>query len=176
MLDKPVDQWTELDFLRKAYINARDFSVDPSTQTGAVLVPKNRPNLCAFGANRFPPGVKVTEERLKDRDLKLFFIQHAERDCILRAALNGWGTYESTLFAPWFACSDCAKAIIIAGIKRVVGHVSIMEKTPQRWMRTIKEADVMLDEAGIERVYLEGDLFQGDPAYRVLFNGEYWIP
>jgi hypothetical protein len=58
----------------------------------------------------------------------------------------------------------------------MVGHVSIMEKTPDRWRASIEEADEMLDEAGVVRDYIEGDLFEGDPAYSVLFNGELWIP
>jgi hypothetical protein len=34
----------------------------------------------------------------------------------------------------------------------------------------------MLDEAGVERDYINELLFDDDPTYQVLFNGEYWIP
>jgi len=177
MLDKPMDQWSELDFLRRAYIYAKYHSIDPSTQCGAVFVPAEyRSNLVTFGANRFPKGVKVTPELLADRDKKLFRMQHAERAAIYKAALQGFPTIDGTLYAPWFSCSECAKTIIDTGVRRVVGHVSVMKKTPERWIDTICEADEMLDDAGVERVYLEGDLFQGDPAYSVLFDGSYWIP
>ncbi len=177
MLDKPMDQWSEHDFLRRAYIHARDYSIDPSTQCGAVLVPAgNDTNLVTFGTNRFPQGVKCTPELLADRVQKYFRIEHAERDAILKAARQGFPTDNATLYCPWYACSECAKAIIGAGIRRVVGHTTVMEMTPVRWMATIREADEMLDEAGVKRVYLEGDLFDGDPAYRVLFNGGFWIP
>jgi len=80
------------------------------------------------------------------------------------------------MFCPWFACNYCAQDIICAGIKRMVGHVSIMRKTPARWRAAIEEADSMLDEAGVIRDYLDGDLFDSDPVYSVLFNGELWIP
>jgi dCMP deaminase len=176
MLDKPMNEWIELDYLRRAYIYARDFSIDPSTQCGAVLVPEGRPNLATFGANRFPKGVKVTPELLADRNSKLCRIQHAERDAIYKAALNGLTTLDATLYAPWFACNECAKAIIASGIKLVVGHQTIMKMTPERWRFSIEEADKMLDEAGVGRIYLEGDLFEGDSHYAVLFNGELWIP
>lgn len=177
MLDRSMNQWSERDFLRRAYIYARDQSIDPSTQCGAILVPvSNGTNLVTFGTNRFPKGVKCTSELLADRKKKYFRIEHAERDAILKAAKQGFPTLNATLYCPWYACSDCAKAIIGAGIKRVVGHVSIMEKTPMRWLKSIMEADEMLDEAGVIRDYLEGDLFQGDSNYAVLFNGELWIP
>ncbi len=177
MLDKPMDQWSERDFLRRAYIHARDHSPDTSTQCGAILVPAgSRWNLATLGTNRFPPGVKCTPELLADRDKKIFRIQHAERDCIMKAARNGFTTDGAIMYCPWFACSYCAQDIICAGIKRMVGHQSIRDKTPERWMMTIREADEMLDEAGVIRDYLEGDLFEGDPTYSVLFDGELWIP
>lgn len=176
MLNKPMDQWSERDFLRRAYIHARDHSPDPSTQCGAVLLPKGGFDLVTFGTNCFPQGIDCTPEMLANRETKYFRVQHAERDCILKAALNGFATHEATLYCPWFSCAECAKAIICAGIKRVVGHRSIFEKTPERWMATIREADKMLDEAGVKRVYLEGSLFHGDPDYAILFNGERWIP
>jgi deoxycytidylate deaminase len=103
-------------------------------------------------------------------------MQHAERAAICKAALNGYSTLNATLYAPWFACNECALDIIDAGIKLVVGHQTIMKMTPERWRVSIEEADEMLDEAGVGRIYLEGDLFGGDPAYSVLFNGELWIP
>lgn len=176
MLDKPMDQWSDLDFLRRAYIYARDESTDPSTQCGAVLVPRGGINLATFGANHFPPGVECTPEMLADRDVKLFRMQHAERAAICKAALNGFATFGATLYAPWYACNECAKDIIDCGIRRIVGHQSIMDKTPERWRESIRQADKMLDEAGVERYYSEGDLFQGDTAYAVLFDGKLWIP
>ena len=176
MLDKHMDQWSEHDFLRRAYMHART-SPDTSTQCGAILVPNGNQVLqSTLGTNRFPPGVKCTPELLADRDKKIFRIQHAERDCIMKAAARGTATFGATMYCPWFACSWCAQDIICAGIKRMVGHESIMIKTPMRWLKSIMEADEMLDEAGVVREYLTGDLFEGDPAYAVLFNGELWIP
>ena len=177
MLDRPMNQWSERDFLRRAYIYARDHSIDPSTQCGAILVPaRNGTSLVTFGTNGFPKGVKCTPELLANREKKYFRIQHAERDCIMKAAMQGFATDGATIYAPWYSCNFCAQDIICAGIKRMVGHVSIMEKTPDRWMMTIREADEMLDEAGVIRDYLEGDLFDGDPAYSVLFDGKLWVP
>lgn len=173
-MSKTMDQFIDADWLRRAYMNARDFSDDPSTQNGSVLVPANQPNSVCYGANHFPRHVAVTPERLADRDVKLSFMEHAERDAIYKAAFQGFPTEGATLYVPWFACTDCARAIIMAGITRVVGHRPMMDKTPQRWMETIRQADTMLNEAGIQRDYHDGQLFDDD--FHVLFSGEFWTP
>jgi dCMP deaminase len=49
-------------------------------------------------------------------------MEHAERDAIYKAAFVGMQTEGATLYVPWFACADCARAIIAAGITRVVGN------------------------------------------------------
>lgn len=169
---------TNRHWLRRAYINAKKNSPDPSTQCGAVLVPEGpagykNTQIC-FGINRFPKGVKVTPARLADRDTKLAFMVHAERDAIFKAALRGISTLEATLYVPWFACADCAQAIIQAGIRRVVGHKQVMDKTPARWVESIQFADTMLDEAGVEREYYDGQLFEDN--FKVLFDGTLWTP
>ena len=172
-----MDQWIELDFLRKAYVYARDESTDPSTQCGAVLVPRGHGGTVAtFGANHFPKGVECTPEMLADRDVKLFRMQHAERNAICKAAMSGFATLGATLYAPWYACGECAKDIIDCGITRVVGHQSVRNMTPDRWSESIHRADEMLEEAEVERIYLTGDLFDSDPVYSLLFNGRLWIP
>lgn len=172
-----------VDWLRIAYRNARDFSDDPNTQCGAVLVPKNMSQI-VFGANHFPKGVKVTARRLAIRPDKYLYMEHAERDCILSAALRGVATLDATLYAPWFACADCARAIIGAGIKTVVGHLPTFRRTPARWQESINIGNIMLDEAGVERRYYDGKLFEDgevfgeDPelVFEVLFNGKVWVP
>ena len=171
------------DWLRIAYRNARDFSDDLSTQCGAVLVSEDG-NQVVFGANHFPKGVKVTDARLTKRPDKYLYVEHAERDCILSAALRGVATLGATLYAPYFSCADCARAIIGAGIKEVIGHQSVMDRTPDRWMESIVAGDTMLDEAGVHRTYINGKLFEDgevfgeDPnlIFEVLFDGRLWTP
>ncbi len=116
----------------------------------------------------------MTSERLADRNVKLRYMEHAERDVIYKAALRGIPTYEATLYVPWFACVSCARAIIGAGITRVIGHLPMMMGTPNRWKADILKADAMLDEAGVVRQYLDAKLFDDD--FQVLFNGELWTP
>ena len=178
-MNRPADQCTDLDFLRRAYINARDMSDDPATQNGSVLVPKRYPeHMMVYGANKLPRGIKIPKETIASwpKAQKYRWMCHAERASIDMAACRGVPTFEATLYCPWFACTDCARAIIESGITRVVGHKQIRDKLHPTRMEEIEEADVMLDQAGVQREYLDADLFDSDPAYAVLFRGELWIP
>jgi len=47
---------------------------------------------------------------------------HAEMNAIIQAARNGVSTLDSTLYTTMEPCMDCAKALINAGIKKVVAR------------------------------------------------------
>lgn len=176
---KTVDQWTDLDYLRRAYINARDMSDDPATQNGAVLAPLWYPETnLLYGANRMPRGIRYTKEEIAawPKEKKYHWMVHAERSVIALAAFHGISTQGATLYCPWFACTDCATAIIDCGITRIVGHKQMCNKLHPTWMEEIKEANVMFDKAGVKREYLDADLFDSNPAHAVMFRGELWIP
>lgn len=100
------------DYLRQACAYAVTNSDDKDTQNGAIVVTITKV-VCA--ANMVPGKVRVADERVS-RPLKYQFIEHAERTSILRAALNGVKTEGATLYCPWYACVDCARAIIVSGI------------------------------------------------------------
>ncbi|MHC4297947.1 MAG: hypothetical protein ACYS7Y_11640 [Planctomycetota bacterium] len=175
MLDRPA----KLDLLRRAYTNARDMSDDPSTQNGSVLVPRGgMSGPLVYGANLLPKGSKAKPEdvALWSKKFKYRVMGHAERVAIYRAARDCVPTNDATLVCPWFACTDCAKAIIEAGIVHVIGHQQMRNKLHPTWMEEIEFADKMLDAAGVDREYIDADLFDSDPAHAVLFQGELWIP
>lgn len=160
-------------YLRMAYELAAKGSHDNSTHTGAIIVPNIQDIALPFGAaNRFPDGVQVTPDRLADRELKLMFMEHAERSAIYTAARHGIRTEGATMYAPWFACIDCARAIVCAGIKKVVGHQAPFDRTPERWMKSIEVGNTILDEGGVTREYYDG-LVGG---VELLFNKELWSP
>ena len=160
---------TPQQYLLMAYNEATN-SPDPSTQNGAVIVIGND-GLTVTDCNRFPDRVKVNQERL-ERPLKYEFIEHAERNAILKCAKLGYSTHGATMYVPWFACSDCARAIIQAGIAHVVGHQRMADDTPDRWKDSIANAMTMLKEAGIRMTMIEGEL--NGP--KILFNGKWWTP
>lgn len=144
----------DIDYLRQACQFAAISSQDGRTQNGAVLVTPTR-SVCAV--NCYPAGVEVTESR-KMAPEKYLFIEHAERAAIYRAASLGVATAGATLYCPWFACCDCARAIIMAGIAEVVGLVSLRNATPDRWKDNIRLAERMLEEAGVGQRLLAVEL------------------
>lgn len=152
-------------FLREACRVGAHESQDPHTQNGALL--RSRQGYVVTAANCLPHNVLTTAERL-ERPTKYQFIEHAERGVIYAAAKAGIITAGATLYCPWFACADCARAIICAGITRVVGHTKPRSFSPGRWVASIEAADQMLREAAIELVLLDDVL-----DVRYMFNGEF---
>lgn len=162
---------TAEEYLLMAYREATK-SPDPSTQNGAVIpVDFEGKEYVIKAHNTFPEGVEVTPERL-ERPLKYEYIEHAERSAVYVAAREGLRLERSTMYVPWAACSNCARAIIRSGISRVVTHQRMLDETPKRWKESIKEAMTMLKEAGVRVVMIPGEL--NGPVIR--FNGEEWKP
>jgi dCMP deaminase len=142
---------TDLDYLREACRYAVQHSHDGHTNNGAVLVTSRR---VVFSANVAPPGVSLAGRQ--DAPLKYAYIEHAERAVIYKAAAAGAATAGATLYCPWFACTDCARAIIMAGIKDVVGLMAHRQATPSRWSENVMLAERMLTEAGVGMRWLAG--------------------
>ena len=95
-----------------------EWSYDPSTKVGAVIVDaKNR--VVSIGYNGFPRGVKDLAERYNDREQKLLFICHAERNALDNAQHSVEGC---TMYIPLLPCNECAKSIIQSGIIKVVTY------------------------------------------------------
>jgi dCMP deaminase len=145
---------TDLDHLRRACLHAIANSDDVHTHVGAVLV---QGGYYVLATNALPPGVRPTPERL-GRPEKYRWIEHAERRAIYQAAANGVATKGATLYAPWSSCTDCARAIICAGIVEVVGLSSLRQATPIRWESEIRTAEAMLSEAGVGLRWLSGEV------------------
>ncbi len=158
------------EMLRNAYHVAEFYSDDPNTKNGAVLVNREgRP--IASAANCFARGVITTPDRLQ-RPKKYAFMEHAERNVIYAAALKGEITEGATLYSPWYACADCARAIVQAGIVRVIGHKQMFDRTPEHWKESIAYGNEMFREAGVETLQYDGPI--GDCTG--LINGEVWNP
>lgn len=154
----------EIYFLKTAYEYAAEFSTDPSTQNGAVLVKDG--NMVVAAANHFPRNIKESPERW-ERPLKYSYVEHAERNAIYLAAKKGIGTEGVTMYCPWFACDNCARAIIQSGISEVVGLQRPNDLTPDHWKDSIKVAIDMLTESGIKMRWIPGRV-----GVKLRFNSE----
>jgi dCMP deaminase len=143
----------DIDILREAVQHAAFASDDPNTQNAAILAsPGYRP---VYAANAIPLGIAKATGRLV-APAKYQWIEHAERAAIYEAAATGIPTAGATLYCPWFACTDCARAIIMAGIREVVGLAACRNATPARWLANVEAAGRMLEEAGVGQRWLAG--------------------
>ncbi len=166
-------------YLREAYLEATK-SPDPSNQNGAVLVElQYHPQFCQMetivgrGYNTFPPEIPITNEMLYDRDTKLFFIEHAERYCLFNATRNKANFEKCTMYTSWGSCCDCARAIGLMGVKKMVVHKQRMDTTPERWRKSIDAGLDFLSKLGVELEFYNGPI-SGCPD--ILVNGSKWNP
>lgn len=122
-----------------------EWSKDPSTQVGAVIV-GNQKQILSQGFNGFARGIKDYPQRYENRELKYKYIVHAEANAIYNAIHNGASTLGSTIYVHGLpVCHECAKAIIQAGIKKVVYNTL----PDERWKESAEFAINMMHEAGV---------------------------
>lgn len=131
-------------------------SKDRSTKVGAVIVgPENV--LKATGFNGFPRGIDDTNEEYHERPLKYRITEHAERNAIYNAARDGVAVKGSVMYLTCgaIACTDCARAIIQAGIIAIVGYEGSFEGKGDQWKEDLGVASAMLTEAGIKMFIID---------------------
>jgi len=157
--------WKEL--LKQAY-EAAEKSPDQTTKVGAVLVNDNG-EVLSTGYNGFPIGIEFKPERI-ERPLKYKYFEHAERRALFEAVRSGVDVKGLTLVCPWAACTECARAIILLGVKKVVVHKQALEKSADHWVEDIAIAHSMLREAGVEIVEFDGEVGYG----KALINSVEW--
>lgn len=143
-------------------------SPDTSTQNGAILLTEFD---MVMDCNRLPDGIQITEERLK-RPEKYLWTEHSERNVIFKAAKMGIKTNGATMICPWAACSNCSRAIIQAGVKKLITHKQAHIRSPVFWQGEIAVAMEMFKEAGIEVEWYDGVV----GAEEILHCGEKWRP
>ena len=120
-------------------------SGDTSTKTGCIIVRGNK--ILSTGRNDIPHGVNDTAER-RERPEKYFWTEHAERTAIYRAAAEGTSLRGATAYINWFPCIDCARALVMSGIVRVVGIPVNMDHP--KYAEDFKRAQTLFAEAGVE--------------------------
>ncbi|MBR2768381.1 MAG: dCMP deaminase family protein [Solobacterium sp.] len=135
--------WDEY-FMGLAHLSALR-SKDPNTQVGAAIVDENK-RVVSVGYNGFPKGCSDDEfpwEREGGMlDTKYVYVVHAELNAILNSPRPVAGC---TLYVSLFPCNECAKAIIQAGIRRVVYESDKYADTD-----ATRASKAMLEAAGVE--------------------------
>ena len=139
-------------WLRLAY-SASLASDDQQTQVGAVIA--RGEELVCRGVNRFAYKKSVRPDRLVSPE-KYHWMIHAESLAIFRMLKQKENSVGTVMFCPWACCSECAKNIIMGGVKLVVAHYELMLQTSDKWKHSIDTAQQMLKEAGISYVQVSG--------------------
>lgn len=121
-------------------------------KVGALLVTADGAQVT--GCNAFPPGVKNLPERAVG-DNRFIWLEHAERWAIFDAAKRGLATDGGTLVSTYFPCTDCARAIIQAGIRTVA--TPRPEFDDPVWGESFRTSATLLSEGAVDVVYLAED-------------------
>jgi dCMP deaminase len=140
------DKW-DLRFLRLAN-EVSEWSKDPSTKVGCVIVDPDLNRVVGTGYNGFPRGMVDNEDLYKDREVKLLRTIHAETNAIL----NSERTQGCTAYVTHPPCTSCALVLIQAGIERVV-CVLPSEDLMSRWKDSIQKANGFFAEAEVTLKY-----------------------
>jgi dCMP deaminase len=130
------------------------FSKDQSTQVGAVIIGPTQ-EVRSMGYNGAPRGCSADEDgRGEQRPEKYFWFSHAELNAITNAARVGTPLAGSTIVVTHFPCMDCARAIVQAGIVRVVVREP-EQAFCDRWEEHISRALRLFDECEVEVTYVK---------------------
>lgn len=123
-------------------------SKDPNTQVGACIVSSDH-KILSMGYNGFPTGCSDDEfpwaREGEPLDNKYFYTTHSELNAILN--YRGGSLEGATMYVTLFPCNECAKAIIQAGIRRLVYDSDKYDGTP-----AVVASKHMLKSAGVEMV------------------------
>lgn len=135
------------------------WSKDESTKVGCVLVQPETRAVVGLGFNGFARGVEEHSPDRWARPTKYLYSEHAERNAIYNAARLGHPTNGTWAYLNWNptegVCSDCARALIQAGIVCVVGPSTSPQERPDirddgGWRNSCQVGLAMLREAVIE--------------------------
>jgi len=124
------------------------WSKDRGRKVGAVIVgPDNE--VRSTGFNGIPRGVDDDVEERHDAASgeKYLWVSHAERNAIYNAALLGVSTKGCTIYVPWYPCIECAKAIVQAGIGRIVCFEP--DLADSNWGKDFEKSLIILGEGNV---------------------------
>jgi dCMP deaminase len=109
------------------------------------------------GYNSFPRGIRDTVPERLERPEKYLWIEHAERNAIYNAARAGTPLQGCTIYVEVTPCMDCARAIVQAGIARVIVDADRMRQySSKRYDEEFKKVKVLLKEAKIKVEVISG--------------------
>lgn len=141
----------KFDALLERAVAAAAASPNRIRRVGAVLVTASAE---IAACNTFPPGVRALPERAVGEN-RFIWLEHAERTTLFEAARRGLATDGGLLVSTYFPCTDCARAIVLAGVKTVA--TPRPEFDDPVWGESFRTSAAILGEGAVEVVYLAED-------------------
>jgi dCMP deaminase len=132
----------------------REQSHDPHRKVGAVVVDPGG-EILSQGTNAPPSSLGLSladslEAIRRDSNWKYFVLEHAERNAIFAALLQGKSLAGATMYGTLFPCADCARAIAASGLSRlVVVGAALDPDRDKKWLDHYRHAESILKMADI---------------------------
>jgi dCMP deaminase len=128
-----------------------NFSKDPNTKVGGLLLYPDTLQIISTGYNGFPRGINESSERW-GRPQKYNYVVHAEMNMIYNSAKNGSCTNGSIAVITLFPCNNCALALVQSGISTIL--TSKPDFNHERWGESFTISYNILTEANINIIYI----------------------
>ena len=122
-------------------------SKDKRTHIGAVIVGPRR-EVRSTGYNSFVRGLNDSVHERHQKGEKQYWFEHAERNAIYNALLNGTSVVGCTMYTNGIPCMDCARGIVQSGIAEVVVDKKWLTNSDE-WTERNKRTLEMLGEVGV---------------------------
>lgn len=119
-----------------------------TTKVGAVIVGPNGEG-GPWGYNGAPRGCEADEDERNQRPEKYFWFEHAERNAIYAAARTGFSTHNCSIVITHPPCMDCARAIVQAGIKKIIFRKG-NDSFNSRWVDNTERSLALFKECSVE--------------------------
>ena len=129
-------------YMELAEFFANQFSKDPSTKVGALLLDPDSLAIRSRGYNGMPRGVDESRPERQERPLKYAFYEHAERNAIyntVRPLLEGSIVVTTGELTP-----GCVRALLSVGVSRVF-FPALTEPSDE-----LQEVLSLFDECGVK--------------------------
>lgn len=150
------ESWYEYLFMLSYAVAMK--SKDESSKFGAIIVNDNK-SIISTGYNSFPRGLNDSVKERQQRPDKYLYFEHSERNAIYNAARTGAHTEGCTIYTQGMPCADCARAVVQAGIKRIILHQQWADEAKKLfdgWEKSQAASKVIFDECGVVVDYWSG--------------------
>ena len=142
-------------YYKLARYMANQFSRDPSTKVGALLLAPRSLEILSMGYNGMPRGIDDTVPARLERPTKYLYTEHAERNALYNANRRGISLQGAYGIATLCPCADCARGFIQSGVEGLVTHKQ--EMSDNRWDASFDVGQEMMLEAGIQIMMLSAE-------------------